>query len=202
MKDHYHHGNLRQTLIDASIKIINESGEESLSLRKVAAACGVSHAAPYAHFQDKESLLEAVKQTVTNRFAQELEDAVNAPGIQSSEDAIMAMGKRYILFFRENPDYFCFLFHKQKIQVHVDISREYDDDYKPFIVFRSLFKKYLEEHNIDMPLMQQDMELMKTWAIVQGFASIACMSDVHVSIPWEIIAEAGIGGDTIFEESQ
>jgi len=202
VNDHYHHGNLRQTLIDASIKIINEGGEDALSLRKVAAVCGVSHAAPYAHFPDKDSLLEAVKQTVTNRFARELEDAVNAPGIRSSKDAIMAMGKRYILFFRENPDYFCFLFHKQKIQVHVDVSREYADDYEPFAVFRRLFKQYLEEHSIEMPLLQQDMELMKTWAIVQGFASIACMSDVHVSIPWEIIAEAGIGGEVSFEEGQ
>ena len=54
MADSYHHGNLRQALIDAGIKIINESGEESLSLRKVAAECNVSHAAPYAHFNSKD----------------------------------------------------------------------------------------------------------------------------------------------------
>ena len=57
MADSYHHGNLREALIDAGIKIINENGEENLSLRKVAAACDVSHAAPYAHFRDKEELI-------------------------------------------------------------------------------------------------------------------------------------------------
>ncbi len=46
MADSYHHGNLRQALIEAGIRIINEKGEDDLSLRKVAAACGVSHAAP------------------------------------------------------------------------------------------------------------------------------------------------------------
>ena len=56
MADRYHHGNLRQALIDAGIKIINENGEEALSLRKAAAACDVSHAAPYAHFKDKDEL--------------------------------------------------------------------------------------------------------------------------------------------------
>jgi len=61
MADSYHHGNLRQALIEAGIKIINESGEENLSLRKVAALCNVSHAAPYAHFKDKDELLEAIK---------------------------------------------------------------------------------------------------------------------------------------------
>ena len=68
MADSYHHGNLRQALIEAGIKIINESGEENLSLRKVAALCNVSHAAPYAHFKDKDELLEAIKSSVTDRF--------------------------------------------------------------------------------------------------------------------------------------
>ena len=62
MKDNYHHGDLRNALIEAGLKIINVSGKDSLSLRKVASACGVSHAAPYAHFSDKESLMEAIKQ--------------------------------------------------------------------------------------------------------------------------------------------
>ena len=53
MADKYHHENLRQELIDAGIRIINEVGEENLSLRGVASACNVSHSAPYAHFKDK-----------------------------------------------------------------------------------------------------------------------------------------------------
>ena len=68
MADTYHHGNLREALIEAGLKIINESGEDSLSLRKVAAACNVSHAAPYAHFMDKDELIEAIKSSVTDRF--------------------------------------------------------------------------------------------------------------------------------------
>ena len=62
MGDGYHHGNLRQALIDAGIKIINDSGESNLSLRKAAALCNVSHAAPYAHFKDKDELIEAIKE--------------------------------------------------------------------------------------------------------------------------------------------
>ena len=76
MADSYHHGNLRQALIDAGIKIINENGEENLSLRKVAAACGVSHAAPYAHFKDKDELIEAIKDNVTEKFMEKLVEAV------------------------------------------------------------------------------------------------------------------------------
>ena len=195
MKNNYHHGNLRQALIDAGIKMINEIGEDALSLRKVAAACGVSHAAPYAHFADKESLLNAIKDMVTERFTMELEQAIHDPSVTNAEQAIMAMGNSYILFFRNNPDYFHFLFQKQDIQIHTDMSQEFEEDYAPFLMLRRLFKKYLTENGIDMPEKEQELELLKTWAIVQGLSSIACMSNVQITLPWEEIAIRGIGGE-------
>ena len=97
MSDNYHHGNLRQALIDAGIKIINEKGEENLSLRKVAALCNVSHAAPYAHFKDKDELIEAIKSSVTEQFTEALSEAVE--GAPNAECAILEMGKSYVLFF-------------------------------------------------------------------------------------------------------
>lgn len=194
MKNSYHHGNLRQALIDAGIKIINESGEDGLSLRKVAAACGVSHAAPYAHFSDKDSLLNAIKNTVTERFTNELNKAIHAKNIINVEQAIMAMGYSYILFFRRNPDYFHFLFQKQKIMIHTDMSQEFEEDYAPFLILRRLFKEYLEEKEIVMSDKEQELELIKTWAVVQGLSSIACMPNVKITIPWEELAMRGIGG--------
>jgi AcrR family transcriptional regulator len=56
----YHHGDLKNALILAAIDILAEEGVHSLSLRKVAARAGVSHAAPYAHFSDKQALIAAV----------------------------------------------------------------------------------------------------------------------------------------------
>ena len=59
-KSNYHHGDLRQALIDGAIALIAEQDISSLSLREVARRVGVSHAAPYRHFADKEALLAAV----------------------------------------------------------------------------------------------------------------------------------------------
>ena len=75
----YHHGNLRKELIEKGIKMINSTGEEKLSLRKLAVECGVSNAAPYTHFKNKDfdlvpifSPLELFLQDLTVDFHQDL----------------------------------------------------------------------------------------------------------------------------------
>ena len=182
MADGYHHGNLRQALIDAGIKIINESGEEALSLRKAAAACNVSHAAPYAHFKDKDELLEAIKKSVTYSFTLVLEAAVKDSG--SADEALIAMGRAYISFFSRNPDYFMFLFGKQNITAHLQMNKEDKEDYPPFLLLRKYYKKHLKENGIKLSSEEQEIELIKTWAIVHGMASIACMKGVKTSFDW------------------
>jgi AcrR family transcriptional regulator len=56
----YHHGDLKNALIQAGIEILSEQGLQALSLRKVAQRAGVSHAAPYAHYTDKQALIAAI----------------------------------------------------------------------------------------------------------------------------------------------
>lgn len=61
-KSSYHHGSLRSALVEASLKLIAKEGVSALTLRKVAAMADVSHAAPYAHFADKDDLIAAIKE--------------------------------------------------------------------------------------------------------------------------------------------
>ena len=187
MADSYHHGNLRQALIKAGIKIINESGEENLSLRKVAALCDVSHAAPYAHFKDKDELLEAIKNSVTDRFMDELLKAIEDK--PTADQAIIAMGRTYIQFFSSNPDYFAFIFGKQNINAHLKMNREYKDDYPPFLLLRRMYIKHLEENGLERTAEEQEIELIKIWSIVHGMASIACMKGIKSSVNWNDIDE-------------
>lgn len=60
--DHYHHGNLRETLIQTAVRFLEKNPLEALSLRTLAAKAGVSQAAPYRHFKDRNELLAAISQ--------------------------------------------------------------------------------------------------------------------------------------------
>ena len=187
MADSYHHGNLRQALIDAGIRIINENGEENLSLRKVAAACGVSHAAPYAHFKDKDELIDAIKDNVTEKFMEKLVEAVE--GKPTADAAIIEMGRAYVTFFSRNPDYYIFLFGKQNITAHLKMNKEFKGDYPPFLLLRRMYLIHLEENGLVKTVEEQEIELIKIWSIVHGMASIACMKGVKSSINWNDIDE-------------
>ena len=190
MSDSYHHGNLRQALIDAGVKIINESGESGLSLRKAAALCEVSHAAPYAHFKDKEELIEAIKASVTEQFMEELQNAVSTA--KDAECALISMGNSYVAFFLHKPDYFKFLFGSQNITAHLSTDKEYEEDYPPFKLLKETYLRFLAEKKIKKSKTEQEMDLLKLWSSAHGLAAIACMSQVKMSFDWEKALEAGI----------
>ena len=107
-KSTYHHGDLRQALLDASLALITEEGFGALSLREVARRAGVTHAAPYRHFADKEALLAAVAEegfrAMTSRMKEEM---AREP---SPIDRLGACGVAYVLFAVENAAHFRVMF--------------------------------------------------------------------------------------------
>ncbi|MCR5685808.1 MAG: TetR/AcrR family transcriptional regulator, partial [Lachnospiraceae bacterium] len=151
-------------------------------------ACDVSHAAPYAHFKDKDELIEAIKKSVTEQLMGELEDAVRFAS--NSELAIVRMGKRYVSFFRSNPDYFKFLFGRQNIIAHLKIDEKTDNDYPPFVLLKNTYLKYLKECGKKKNRKEQEVELLKIWASAHGLAAIACMSGVIPSFDWDEMLES------------
>src|SRR5579885_21125 len=86
----YHHGNLREALIEASLDLIAESGPKALTLREAARRAGVSHNAPYRHFQDKDDLLAAVAAQGFRELNQAMLDA--AQGCTAALDRLKQSG--------------------------------------------------------------------------------------------------------------
>jgi AcrR family transcriptional regulator len=76
----YHHGNLRSELLAVAEQTVREQGVERLSLRELARATGVSHAAPRRHFPDRQALLDALAESGFERLEGELRAALAAAG--------------------------------------------------------------------------------------------------------------------------
>ncbi len=74
----YHHGNLKNALIKAGVRILSKEGIQGLSLRKVAERAGVSHSAPYSHFADKDALIAAISTEGFKQLYTELDAAIAA----------------------------------------------------------------------------------------------------------------------------
>src|SRR6478736_9746442 len=90
----YHHGDLRNALLDSARSILEKQGLEALSLRAVARKAGVSHAAPYRHFPNHEALLAEL---ATEGFAElrgEINSVVNSPDVE--QDRIAKIGAAYM----------------------------------------------------------------------------------------------------------
>ena len=103
----YHHGNLREALLEASVQVIREAGPKGLTLREVARRAGVSHNAPYRHFASKDALLAAVAE----QGFRELKAAMRreAKGHNAAERLKQA-GIAYVAFALRRPQHFAAMF--------------------------------------------------------------------------------------------
>jgi AcrR family transcriptional regulator len=108
----YHHGDLRNALLDAARKILEEETLGQLSLRAVARRAGVSHAAPYRHFPNHEALLVEL---AVEGFV-ELKDEIAAAGAQATDaesDRIASIGAAYMRFVVRRPELTSLMFGPQ-----------------------------------------------------------------------------------------
>lgn len=184
MSDKYHHGDLRNALIEESIKMINTSGEDSLSMRKLAERCGVSMAAPYAHFKNKEEMINAIKKHVEEAFAEYLEKAISHCE-NDIEKKIITLGNAYITFFIENPEYFTFLFSRGYIHVNLDFKSSDENNFIPFKILKDLCTIYFDEKKPELSDYEKELEIIRIWASVQGLTSIIFMQNVNWSHDWK-----------------
>jgi AcrR family transcriptional regulator len=109
----YHHGDLRRALLEAARAILRESGASSLSLRGIARRAGVSHMAPYHHFEGRAELVAAVAADGFDLLAAAMRDAMERATGEDALERLRACGVAYVVFAVQNPELFRLMFGRE-----------------------------------------------------------------------------------------
>jgi AcrR family transcriptional regulator len=105
----YHHGSLREALIKAARELIKEKGPAGFTFADAARSAGVSPAAPYRHFRDRDALMADVAREGFERFAAMLATGW-ANGMPDPVTAFYNIGRAYLSFARSEPAYYAAMF--------------------------------------------------------------------------------------------
>lgn len=184
-KTSYHHGALREALIEKGIQLLNEEGIDNFSLRKVAALCNVSHAAPYKHFESKEAFIEAVIQYIMEDFCEEIRKVAKAhPG----DRCVLEIGKRYVTYMLEHRDYFNLLFlGEKKAIVTIDNGHFKYEQGHPFGAFVEVATEYLKHVIPDET--RRNTVILNCWSSVHGLAHLIISGVVQYTEDYAKLAE-------------
>ena len=168
--DTYHHGDLRESLIKMGLKLFNEEGAEKFSIRKVAALCNVSHTAPYRHFKSKEELINAISEYVFSNFESSLNEVAEKYKNDPYE-RIIQLGKKYVWFMVENPDYLKFAFlTKSETPIVIEKDKIKNIEYGTFNIFENCALDFLKSINVKKENYVQDIIAM--WSMVHGLSTM------------------------------
>jgi AcrR family transcriptional regulator len=169
----YHHGNLREALIGAALDLISQKGPAGFTFAEAARQAGVSPAAPYRHFRDRDALMADVARQGFERFAERLiaawDDARPNPLA-----ALERLGHAYLGFAREEPAYFAAMFESGvPVAKHRDL---YEASDRAFAVLRGACEAVVAT----APQGKRPPALMMAlhiWSLSHGIASLFARGD-------------------------
>ncbi len=187
----YHHGNLREALIRAALELIAEKGPAGFTFADAARWAGVSSAAPYRHFRDRDELMADVARRGFDLFAERLAHAWN-DGRPDPFAAFENVGRAYLAFARDEPAFYSAMFEAGVVPDDNAELRQAAD--RAFAVLRDA----AETLTARLPKERRPPGLMvalHVWALAHGIASLFGRGDTgrrRVPMTPEELLEAGV----------
>jgi AcrR family transcriptional regulator len=193
----YHHGNLRQVLLDAAAESIEEEGLAALSLRALARKVGVSHGAHARHFPDKAALLTALATEALERFQSALRKAPQQG--DSALERYRAIGRCYVRFAIENPAHFHIMTRPEFYSAgDEDFSHGYQEVFETIRAAAAAAQRESGGEGLDPQAL-----FISTWAMVHGLATLWLDGTLEDRIgPVDIEAIAVGAFDVVFAGSE
>lgn len=181
LKQAYHHGDLRNALIQGALKLMEKEGE-SFSLRDLTKRVGVSAPALYSHFADKEALLVAVAICGFDQLKDELQEAIGK--VSEPEQQFTAMGQAYVKFGMDNPALYKLMFSGEELPAQRFKFPELQDAGNRAFQALTGMLEGMQKSGFMRPG-HVELDAFTIWAHVHGLASliitgrVECMGD-HV----------------------
>jgi AcrR family transcriptional regulator len=169
----YHHGALRTALIEAALSLVAEHGVKGLALSDAARQAGVSVAAPYRHFKDKEALLAEIAAEGFVLFRDALAQAAKSNS-KNKVQRLVEMGVAYVDFAFEHSSHFKVMWEsgipKEK---YAEVSKVAHEAYL-------LLEKAASDLLPGAPAGRQQALVATAWSMVHGYAILALESELDV----------------------
>jgi AcrR family transcriptional regulator len=187
----YHHGNLKEALIRAALELIAAKGPSGFTFAEAARSAGVSPAAPYRHFRDREELIANVARRGFELFEAALVAAWK-DGMPDTFTAFERLGRAYLEFARSEPAYYSAMF---EAGIPIEVSQELRDaGERAFAVLRAAAERLVAQ----VPAARRPpafMVALHVWSLAHGIASLFGRGDAgrrRLPMPPEELLEAGM----------
>ncbi len=163
----YHHGNLRNVLIAKALKLIEQRGDVSFTLREIAVRAGVSHAAAYRHFADKRELLAAVAEDGFRLMSEEFAASRRDSSAENRASQLHHLGSAYVRFALKNSGHFRAMFHSE-LADRTPFPGLEEAAKQAFTPLRTVIDEGIKDKTFRA--LSVDIAAMAAWSLVHGFA--------------------------------
>jgi AcrR family transcriptional regulator len=192
-KETYHHGDLQQRIIEEALFWIEQENIVSLSLRGIARNLGVSHNAPYRHFPDKESLLNAIAIKGFGQLHQALQQAATNY-LDNDRKRLEAIGVAYIQYALQNQAYYRVMFCDRRKNVRLCLNYQQVAS-EAFNVLLNVIKAG-QTNKVFIPEEAEQLASV-CWSLVHGVSMLAIDGQLEISNPNSILELAEIATKVI-----
>jgi AcrR family transcriptional regulator len=170
----YHHGNLKEALLQAALGLIAEKGAAGFTFADAARMAGVSPAAPYRHFRDRDELLSSIAQRGFEQFEAVLTNAWD-DGRPDTVTAFERVGKAYLAFAREEPAFYSAMF-ESGLPVDLNPTLQAVSE-RAFGIIRAAAERLAALAPPGTPRPPALMMALHIWSMSHGVASLFARGD-------------------------
>lgn len=176
-RDRYHHGDLRESLIAATHALLIEKGAEHFTLADACRRAGVTTAAPYKHFRDKQEILEIICERGFEKLRGTMRAAVESRGPGTLE-ALEEMGRSYVRFARDEPNMFRLMFGQNADLKQAKAVDDAGTGCFGYLIEQVTLYTQKEGHNAD-----PGSQAVRLWTFVHGAACLLIDGDYEKVTP-------------------